>query len=64
MTQRYLTQKQVAAYLGICVRSIQYLRKAGTFPEPVSLTPYILRWSEAELERWLADKQAAQAKKA
>lgn len=50
-----LDKTQVAGYLAVRVRRIDELRRADpTFPAPRLLSPGILRWPRAELDRWIA----------
>ena len=56
---KVLRRKQVAAMLGVNVRTVDNWAKAGKMP-----TPYLLAgipvWDEAELVRWLQMKKVLQ----
>lgn len=45
-----LTDDEVAAALGVGIRTFHSLRDAPWMPRPVVLGPRLLRWSRAELE--------------
>jgi predicted DNA-binding transcriptional regulator AlpA len=49
-----------ASYVGLSVGSIANERKAGRFPEPVSLTRGRIVWLREDLDAWL-DRKAGKA---
>ena len=54
LTDRLLTRRQVSERVGLG-RSAIYDRMArGEFPRPIDLGPKCVRWSEREIEEWIA----------
>ena len=54
LTDRLLTRRQVSERVGLG-RSAIYARMAGGgFPRPIDLGPKCVRWSEREIEQWIA----------
>ena len=59
MTDTYLTREQVQARTGLARSSIYRLMRCGAFPEPRRIGQRAVRWSEAELTAWLAERPKA-----
>ena len=51
-----LTRQEVEARCRIARSSIYRLMRRGQFPEPIRVGPRAVRWSENELENWLAGR--------
>ena len=41
---------------GLSSVSIWRLRKKGTFPEPIRLSPGAIGWLESDIDQWIADR--------
>lgn len=54
LADRLLTRAQVELRTGLSRSSIYRAMREGTFPEPIKVTPRAVRWSQNELEEWLA----------
>ena len=53
---RLLKQSEVLVTIGLSRMSVYKLRKAGDFPEPVTLGKGAIRWRESELTAWIASR--------
>lgn len=60
-SDRMLTTRQVAERLGVSPRTVQDWRYRGGGPPGVALGRKTVRYSEAELETWLAEKRDQEA---
>ena len=49
-----LTIRQVCARTSLSRTLIYKLIKAGTFPEPVKVSPGVNRWRAVDIEAWIA----------
>lgn len=58
-----MTAKDIAARLGLGIKTIYRLVQIGTLPQPIRLSPKVIRWRRDDFERWLAE-QAEQAQAA
>lgn len=56
MSDRLLTLAQVQARTGLSRATVYRLQKAGAFPAAYLLAARSPRWSERELEAWLASR--------
>ena len=56
---RFLTLKEVCRRTGLGRTTIEKLIAAGTFPAKVYVTPAIVRWDAAEIDRWIDGRIAA-----
>ena len=53
-----LKPEQVSAKLGISKAALPaLLRREESFPQPVRLSPKVLRWDEAEIDNWLQSRK-------
>lgn len=57
-----LTAKQVAAMLGIHVRSLWRMAQSGDVPPPIRLSERVVRWRITDLEAYL-DRLAVDAQR-
>jgi len=48
-----VSAKQLAAMLGVSVRTIRSMDASGWLPEPVLISSRLIRWPVAEIEAWL-----------
>lgn len=48
-----LTRREVERRTGLSRSTIYRKRKEGTFPEPVHVYPYVLRWRERGITAWI-----------
>ena len=53
---RLLKQSEVLAAVGLSRMAVYKLRKAGSFPEPVTLGLGALRWRESDVQAWIASR--------
>ena len=53
-TDRLLKRDEVCRRTGLGKSAIYHLMKHGDFPRPYRLSPKAVRWSEAEIEKWIA----------
>jgi prophage regulatory protein len=51
--------KEVRALIGLSTASIYRMVAAGTFPKPIRIGAKAIAWREADLEAWLAEREAA-----
>lgn len=56
MKMQFLNVKQVAAKYAVSTATIWRWVRKGEFPEPVKLNPQVVRWPDAELEKWEASR--------
>ncbi len=56
---RVLREVEVRQRTGLSHTSIHLMRKAGTFPHPISLGGRAVGWLEHEIEDWIAGRVAA-----
>jgi len=56
MLQIYLTDKQLAARYGVARATPWRWVEAGTFPQPVRLSPACTRWRLSDVEKWEAER--------
>ena len=53
-----LNSEDVSAKLGITKGALHSLRgREASFPQPVRLTQKVLRWDEADIDKWLQTKK-------
>jgi predicted DNA-binding transcriptional regulator AlpA len=53
-----LKPEEVSEKLGITKAALPALRRReASFPEPIKVTPKVLRWDEADIDNWLAAKK-------
>jgi predicted DNA-binding transcriptional regulator AlpA len=53
-----LNTVQLSKKLGMSTGGLHQLRKRETsFPEPIKVSPKILRWDETDIENWLNGKK-------
>jgi predicted DNA-binding transcriptional regulator AlpA len=53
-----LTRHDVAALLDVHFETVKRLERAGKFPRPVRITPKIVRYDKAAIEKFLQDAAA------
>jgi len=59
MGETYLSDKQVAARLGVSRVSIwRWAKSLAGFPKPIRLSSNVTRWRLSELEAWEANRAA------
>jgi DNA-binding transcriptional MerR regulator len=58
MTDRLLTQSQVAELLNVSPRTLEAWRRKSYGPKPIRYSARCLRYSERTLLEWLAARQA------
>jgi predicted DNA-binding transcriptional regulator AlpA len=56
MAEKMLRTAELAARLNVSVRTLEGWRYHGTGPPAVRLSPKAVRYPEAEVERWLAER--------
>ena len=56
---RLLRRQEVERHCQIGRSTIYRLMRAGQFPEPLRIGPRAVRWSQRELERWIATRPRA-----
>ena len=61
---RIIRPKELTELLGVTKVTIwRWWRLAGTFPEPMRLSPGVTGWRSSTIERWLDEREAeAQAR--
>ena len=53
---RLLRQSEVLTAVGLSRMAVYKLRKAGGFPEPVTMGLGALRWRQSEIAAWIASR--------
>ena len=53
---RLLRQSEVCEAVALSRMAVYKLRKAGGFPEPVTLGKGALRWKQSEIAAWIASR--------
>jgi prophage regulatory protein len=53
MQDRFVTMQELPGIVGVCPRSIAYLREEGRFPKPRKLTSKRIGWLESEVLEWM-----------
>lgn len=53
------SSEEVAAQLGLCVRSLQRLVRDGEFPQPIRFSRKLIRWSSATVNDWIQTRSIA-----
>ncbi|WP_093429098.1 helix-turn-helix transcriptional regulator [Thiohalospira halophila] len=59
MTDQFLTDRDLAARLGVHRTTPWRWAAGGDFPQPIRLAPNCSRWRESDIEAWLAERAAA-----
>lgn len=59
MQDRYLRREEVERLVGLGRSSLYRLMRQGAFPTPIRIGGRAVRWSERELEQWLAARPRA-----
>ncbi len=57
--KRFLRRPELTNKIGLSASSIFALERAGNFPKHILLTPRCAVWDEAQVEAWMAERQAA-----
>jgi prophage regulatory protein len=55
---RLLPIREVGRLVGLSKAEIERRARAGTFPARVMLGPFTARWSEREVQEWIAARLA------
>ena len=58
-TTRLLRREEVESRVGLSRSSIYAAMARGAFPRPLRIGQRAVRWSEADIERWLATRVEA-----
>ena len=58
-TTRLLRREEVETLVGLSRSSLYAAMAKGDFPRPLRVGQRAVRWSEADLERWLATRAQA-----
>jgi len=53
-----ISRQSIAKMLGCSPKTIDRLRERGEMPPPLIVAPRTIRWRKAEIEDWLASRQA------
>lgn len=61
MTDRLLTARELAERLAVSTETVLRWHRAGRLPGGLRLATGVLRWDEAELERWLDSRREVPA---
>ena len=61
MTNRLLTTRELAEYLGLWTESVLRRWRRGEIPGGIRLASNVLRFREAEIERWLQNLEVGVA---
>lgn len=56
-TDRLITRAEVSRRVGLGRSAIYAMMARGDFPRPYRLSPKAVRWSEAEIEKWISNLQ-------
>ena len=59
MHDRLLKRHDVEKRCQISRSAIYRLMRTGQFPEPIRIGPRAVRWSESEIDAWLASRPRA-----
>ena len=52
--ERLLRLAEVRSRVGLGKTSIYEMVRQGLFPKPIKITPAAVRWSEREIDAWIA----------
>lgn len=55
---RILRPRELASYVGLSLATLWRLRRAGSLPEPIRLSPGCVGWRSSDIERWLEKRDA------
>ncbi|MGE3576792.1 MAG: helix-turn-helix transcriptional regulator [Dehalococcoidia bacterium] len=55
---RILRPRELAAYVGLSLATLWRLRRAGSMPEPIRLSPGCVGWRSSVVDQWLASRDA------
>lgn len=58
-----MTSAECAALIRVTTTAILTMARQGTFPPPLRLSARRFRWVRADVESWLAEQQAAAARR-
>ena len=53
MEDRFISMAELPDRLGICERSVRYLRERGEFPQPRQITKQRRGWLLSEVNEWM-----------
>ena len=54
-----LRRKEVEAATGLSRAHLYHLMRTGDFPEPLKLSPRVVRWLEHEVTDWIVSRDRA-----
>ena len=57
MTDKLMTTKQVAEYLGLGVSTLLLYRASGTGPRYVKILKRLVRYEKRDVDAWLAEQK-------
>lgn len=55
----YIRPKNLPDYVPFTTNTAYRLARQGRFPRPIKFAPGISAWKRADVQAWLADKEAA-----
>lgn len=58
-TPTLLTRKQVSALTGLSRSHLYWMMRNAGFPEPLKLSPRVVRWVEQEVVEWIERRPRA-----
>ena len=53
---RILRPRELASYVGLSLATLWRLRRAGSLPEPIRLSPNCVGWRISVVDGWLATR--------
>jgi prophage regulatory protein len=56
---RILRPRELASYVGLSLATLWRLRRSGSLPEPIRLSPGCVGWRTSVVDRWLAERAEA-----
>jgi prophage regulatory protein len=59
--RKFLTEKQVTEMTSLSVPTRWRMRKAGTFPNPIKISPRRMAYSETQIKNWMKEQMAGAA---
>jgi prophage regulatory protein len=57
---RILRPRELASYIGLSLATLWRLRRAGSLPEPIRLSPNCVGWRVSVIDAWLVARAAAE----
>jgi len=56
---RILRPRELSHYIGLSLATLWRLRRAGSLPEPIRLSPNCVGWRTSVIDAWLATRAEA-----